>query len=164
MIDPRYTCQSAGGVAGTGTSPALAWSGIPAGATNLAIVVTDLTADGFVHWVVTGLDPTLTGIEEGVVPAGAVQGKNGFGAIGWGGPCPPNGTGEHEYLIQVYALGQDLGLTEGFDAATALPSIEAASLGTVSLVGRFASVDAASTSAATSSTIGPTVTPGPSPT
>ena len=110
VIDPRFTCQ------GTGTSPALSWSGVPAEATNLALVVTDLSADGFIHWIMVGIDPGLTGLEEGLAPTGAVQGTNSFDAIGWGGPCPPPGTGEHEYLVQLHALDQTLDVAEGFDA------------------------------------------------
>ncbi len=161
VIDPRFTCQ------GTGTSPALSWSGVPAEATNLALVVTDLSADGFIHWIMVGIDPGLTGLEEGLAPTGAVQGTNSFDAIGWGGPCPPPGTGEHEYLVQLHALDQTLDVAEGFDAQAVLPDIEAASIGTVTLVGRFSSSEAAATTSTTvgpSSTLGPVVTPGPSPT
>ncbi|HEY8094372.1 MAG TPA: YbhB/YbcL family Raf kinase inhibitor-like protein [Acidimicrobiales bacterium] len=158
IIDARYTCQNPSGTPAGGTSPALSWSGVPAEATNLALVVTDLSTNGFVHWIAVGLDPKITGIEEGAIPAGAVQGKNGFGSIGWTGPCPPAGTGEHEYLIQLYALDQDLGLEEGFAADPAIVSIEDSSIGTVSLVGRYGA------SGATNTTIGPTVTAGPSPT
>ena len=90
-IDPRYTCQNPSGSPASGISPALSWSGVPAEATNLALVVTDLSANGFVHWVAVDIDPKATGVEEGRAPAGAVQGKNGLGTIGWGGPCRPLG-------------------------------------------------------------------------
>jgi Raf kinase inhibitor-like YbhB/YbcL family protein len=168
-IEPRFTC--ANGTPGTGVSPALSWSGVPAGTNNIALVVTDLSADGFVHWVVVGIDPDITGTAEGLAPAGAIQGKNGFGAIGWGGPCPPAGSGEHEYLVQLYALSKDLGLTDGFDAQPAIDAIEAASTATVSLVGRYAGAGtpttasgAVVTAATAPTTVGPTVTNGPSPT
>ena len=132
---------------------------MPAGTNNLALVVTDLSADGFVHWIVVGIDPEITGTAEGLAPAGAIQGKNGFGAIGWGGPCPPAGSGEHEYLVQLYALDKDLGLTDGFDAQPAIDAIEAASMATVSLVGRYAaSVTAGSASTAIPSTVIPPTT------
>jgi Raf kinase inhibitor-like YbhB/YbcL family protein len=139
-IDVRFTCDSVDGVSGEGLSPALSWSGVPAEATNLAVVVTDLSADGFVHWVVTGIDPGVTGLGEGEAPAGGIQGTNGFGEAGWGGPCPPLGTGEHEYLVQLHALDRDLGLAPGFEGDEAIPDIEAASIATVSLVGRYSPV------------------------
>jgi Raf kinase inhibitor-like YbhB/YbcL family protein len=159
VIDPRYTCEATGGTPGTGASPALSWSGVPADANNVALVVTDLTANGFVHWAMVGVAPTVTSLPEGVAAQYAVQGKNGFGKLGWGGPCPPAGSGEHEYLIQVYALDRDLGLAPGFDAATAQQQIEDASIAAVSLVGRFGAGGTGS-----DSTPGPTVTAGPSPT
>jgi Raf kinase inhibitor-like YbhB/YbcL family protein len=139
-IDVRFTCDSGGGVSGEGLSPALSWSGVPAEATDLAVVVTDLSADGFVHWVVTGIDPGVTGLGEGEAPAGGIQGTNGFGEVGWGGPCPPPGTGEHEYLVQLHALDRDLGLAPGFEGEEAIPDIEAASIATVSVVGRYSPV------------------------
>ena len=74
--------------------------------------------------------------------------------------------------MQLYALDQGLGLTEGFEADPAIESIETASIATVSLVGRYgASVTAGSASTTIPSTgitpttiPGPTVTNGPSPT
>jgi Raf kinase inhibitor-like YbhB/YbcL family protein len=153
-IDVRFTCDSAGGASGEGLSPALSWSGIPVEATNLAVVVTDLSADGFVHWVVTGIDPGVTGLGEGEAPAGGIQGTNGFGEVGWGGPCPPPGTGEHEYLVQLHALDRDLGFAPGFDGEEAIPDIEAASIATVSVVGRYSAAPRAA--AATSTTLRPT--------
>jgi Raf kinase inhibitor-like YbhB/YbcL family protein len=149
-IDVRFTCDSAGGVSGEGLSPALSWSGVPLEATNLAVVVTDLSADGFVHWVVTGIDPGVTGLGEGEAPAGGIQGANGFGEVGWGGPCPPVGTGEHEYLVQLHALDRDLGLAPGFDGEEAIPDIEAASIATVSVVGRYTAAARAAGSSTTS--------------
>jgi Raf kinase inhibitor-like YbhB/YbcL family protein len=163
-IDPKYTCEQTGGTPGTGASPALSWSGVPAETDNLALLVTDLSANGFVHWAMVGLDPTLTSLPEGLADTVAVQGTNGFGKKGWSGPCPPAGSGEHEYLVQVYALDQDLGLTPGFDATDAIPQIESASIAAVSLVGRFtANADATSTTASTATSVGATVTHGPSP-
>jgi Raf kinase inhibitor-like YbhB/YbcL family protein len=170
-IDPKYTCKAPGAKPGGGVSPALEWSGVPADATSLAIVVTDLTANGFVHWAVVGIDPTTTGVAEGQPPSGAIEGRNGFGSVGWGGPCPPAGSGEHEYLFQLYAQNRDLGLAQGFNPKPVLDEIEGASTAAVSLVGRFGGTASGATSttpgpppSATAGGIGPVVTPGPSPT
>jgi len=32
------------------------------------------------------------------------QGQNGYLETGWGGPCPPQGHGEHRYDFTLYAL------------------------------------------------------------
>src|SRR4051794_17645913 len=47
-IPTRYTCSS------RGKSPPLAWSGVPSGAKELALVVFDPDAGGggFTHWVI----------------------------------------------------------------------------------------------------------------
>ena len=61
-------------------------------------------AGGFVHWVVTGIDPFVQGIGEGGVPENAVEGPNGAGTVGWIGPCPPAGSGTHTYEVALLAL------------------------------------------------------------
>jgi phosphatidylethanolamine-binding protein (PEBP) family uncharacterized protein len=43
------------------------------------------------------------------VPAGAVQGQNGFGRAGYGGPCPPRGAPAHHYVITVSAISATAG-------------------------------------------------------
>ncbi|MEY3618859.1 MAG: hypothetical protein RL726_1557, partial [Actinomycetota bacterium] len=35
---------------------------------------------GRTHWIVTGIDPSVTGLESGVLPAGAVEANNAFGS------------------------------------------------------------------------------------
>ena len=53
---------------GGNRSPGLRWSSVPDGTVELALVMHDPDApmtDGFTHWVVTGIDPGATGIEEG---------------------------------------------------------------------------------------------------
>jgi len=176
-IPALYTCIPSGGKAGTGVSPGLEWTGVPAGTNNLALVVTDLSADGFVHWAVVGIPPTATGVAQGQAPAGGVAGRNGFGTVGYGGPCPPPGAAAHEYLFQLFALNRGLGYKAGFDAKSQLAAIETASSSAVSLVGRFGRPAAAAAgttvkpavtvTTAASRTPTPTqvtVKPGPSPT
>jgi len=41
------------------------------------------------------------------MPAGAVELKNSFGDAGYGGPQPPKGSGEHPYVVTLYALNVD---------------------------------------------------------
>ena len=88
---------------GAGTPPALAWTGVPAAARSLALVVDDPDAPGgtYVHWVVYGLQPN-DGTLAGPAPAGAHEAKNSGGGDGWTPPCPPSGT--HRYRFTVYAL------------------------------------------------------------
>jgi Raf kinase inhibitor-like YbhB/YbcL family protein len=116
-VPDRYTCK------GMDASPDLAWTNVPTGTVELALVMDDPDADGFVHWVIAGLDPTTTGISEDGVPVGAVEARNGFGDEGWAGPCPPDGTGVHHYRFQLVALGNPLDLDPqlgGTEAAEAV--------------------------------------------
>jgi Raf kinase inhibitor-like YbhB/YbcL family protein len=99
-----HTCD------GADVSPPLAWASTPPAA-ELAVVVRDPDADGFVHWVVTGIDPLVQGLGEGGVPEGAIEHPNDFGQAGWRGPCPPDGE-THTYEVAVYALPEPLVLSE----------------------------------------------------
>jgi Raf kinase inhibitor-like YbhB/YbcL family protein len=97
-IPDQLTCR------GAGVSPELSWTGTPEDAVALAIVARDRDAGGFVHWIVTGIEPSLQGFGEGGLPETAVEGPNSAGGLGWTGPCPPDGTGIHTYEIQLLAL------------------------------------------------------------
>jgi Raf kinase inhibitor-like YbhB/YbcL family protein len=97
-IPKRYTCD------GENVSPPLAWSGVPAAARRLVLVVDDPDAPGglFTHWIVFNLPPSTADLPGGVKPAGISQGLNDFGKPGYGGPCPPNG--RHRYVFHLFAL------------------------------------------------------------
>jgi Raf kinase inhibitor-like YbhB/YbcL family protein len=97
-IPERLTCT------GEAVSPDLSWTDMPPDAESLALVVRDRNAAGFVHWVVTGIDPFVQGIGEGGVPEGAVEGRNSAGTTGWLAPCPPAGSGTHTYEVVLLAL------------------------------------------------------------
>lgn len=115
-------------------SPALEWTGVPEGAVSLGILVTDLDAEGFVHWAVWGIDPTVTSLAEGELPPNAREGINDFGERGWGGPQPP-GDGPHQYLFEVIASNAELDLVDGTPGRQAVAVLRAAALETASLFG-----------------------------
>ncbi len=116
-IPAKFTCQ------GENVSPQLDWSGVPAGTRSLALVVSDPDAPGgtFIHWVLYNLPPQTAGLPESVpaserLSGGAAQGRNDFGRIGYGGPCPPPGK-PHRYIFTLYALDIDPDLPAGLNAA-----------------------------------------------
>jgi hypothetical protein len=111
-IPAVHTCE------GADTSPALAWSGVPARAKSLALIVDDPDAPDpkaprmtWVHWVLYDIPPTAAGLAEGAarggLPAGTREGTNNWKRTGYGGPCPP--IGRHRYFHKLYALDQALG-------------------------------------------------------
>jgi Raf kinase inhibitor-like YbhB/YbcL family protein len=106
-VPVRFTCD------GDGVSPPLDWSDVPEGTAELRLSVTDPDAPRgtFTHWLVTGIDPTSSGVDEGAVPTGGRNGRNDFGDAAYGGPCPPPGR-PHRYVFTIEALdatGQVLG-------------------------------------------------------
>jgi Raf kinase inhibitor-like YbhB/YbcL family protein len=130
-IPREYTCQ------GTDISPALAWTGTPAGTAELVLVVDDPDAGGFVHWIVL-VDVAVASLPRAISPTSRslVQGENGFGDVGWGGPCPPSGT--HHYRFTLTALGQASGLTGNPTIAQVRSALsKAAALGTTVLTGTY---------------------------
>ena len=102
-----YTCD------GSDISPPLTWSGIPAGAKSLALIVDDPDAPDpaapkmtWVHWVLYNLPTGSSGLAEDVAPSalppGTREGLNDWKRTDYGGPCPPIGT--HRYFHKLYAL------------------------------------------------------------
>lgn len=88
---------------GGNQTPQVTVSGVPEGATELAIIVHDPDAPlphGFTHWVLYGV-PAVDG--EVDVEA-ARSAPNGTTQTGWFGPQPPAGHGTHHYYFWVYAL------------------------------------------------------------
>ncbi len=107
VIPARHTCD------GVNTSPSLTWTGVPAGAKSLALVVDDPDAPDpaapkmtWIHWVLYNIPFNASGLKEGIavkdLPAGTLQGINDWNRTGYGGPCPP--VGKHRYFFKLYAL------------------------------------------------------------
>jgi Raf kinase inhibitor-like YbhB/YbcL family protein len=96
---------------GQDLSPPLTWSGVPADALSLALIVDDPDAPSgsWTHWIVTDLPPTMTGLREGATGSGGHVGLNDWKRAGWNGPAPPRG--RHRYVFKLYAVNRELGLT-----------------------------------------------------
>jgi len=103
----QLTCE------GKDVSPALEWSGVPAAAKSLVLIVDDPDAPDpkapkmtWVHWVLYNLPPQTTELPEAVAPSalppGAREGLNDWKRTGYGGPCPP--IGRHRYFHKLFAL------------------------------------------------------------
>ena len=102
------------GCKGGDVSPALHWSGAPAGTESFAVTIYDPdapTGSGWWHWAVFNIPATVTSLpanagaaDSHTLPAGAVQARTDFGFSNYGGPCPPVGDAPHHYQVTVYAL------------------------------------------------------------
>lgn len=109
----KYTCD------GDDISPQIKISGINMeNAESMAVIMEDPDANGFTHWVIWNVEPANT-IPSGIpkqgevsTPISAVQGKNSFGNIGYGGPCPPEGE-EHTYTVEIFVVKKELDLSSG---------------------------------------------------
>ncbi len=137
-IPTKHTCE------GADVSPALSWSGAPAGTKSFALIVDDPDAPDprapkmtWVHWVVYDIPPGTAALPEGAdLPAGARDGRNDWKATGYRGPCPP--IGRHRYFHKLYALDTllpDLGQP---DKATLERAMQGHVLAEAKLMGTYA--------------------------
>ncbi|MBK1692115.1 YbhB/YbcL family Raf kinase inhibitor-like protein [Ectothiorhodospira mobilis] len=128
---------------GEDVSPALAWSGAPAGTRSFAVICHDPDAPlvsprgtyGFVHWVLYNIPATVQELPEGVQDYTA--GGTDFGRTGYGGPMPPQGHGTHRYYFWVLALEREPDLPEGLGLWELLAQVEPAILGMNRLTGLY---------------------------
>ncbi len=123
---------------GRDVSPELSWSDPPAGTTALVLFVDDPDGHDWVHWSVLDIAASTTHLPSGVPPTAATpqQGRNDFGKVGYGGPCPPSGT--HHYRFTLTALAAPLGLADHPDGRAVRQALAGAQvLGAVTLTGTF---------------------------
>ena len=136
-IPTRFTCD------GDDVSPALSWSDVPDGTQSLALIMDDPDAPRgvFTHWVLFNLPAGARSLPEGVAKterpeSGGFQGRNDFGDIGYGGPCPPPG-GPHRYRFFLYALDGLIDLGAGASKQQVLDAVEGHVLAEAQLVGSY---------------------------
>ena len=130
------------GCSGGNVSPELEWSNPPAGTKSFALMVHDPdapTGSGWWHWVVYNIPADAKEIPAGgPLPQGAVEGKTDFGKPGWGGPCPPPGSGNHHYQFTLFALKVDkLDIPADATAAFVGYNVNANAIGKAKLTGLY---------------------------
>ena len=116
LIDKKYEFNGFG-CSGINKSPALQWSGAPAGTKSFAVTVYDPdapTGSGWWHWSVINLPADVTSLKADAGAAGGANLPNGashvridYGVAAWGGMCPPPGDKPHRYIFTVHALKTD---------------------------------------------------------
>jgi len=126
---------------GADVNPPLSIAGVPEDAVSLALVVDDPDARDpagkvWVHWLVWNLAPDRDSIPEHWDAEEAAEGTNDFGEVGYGGPSPPDG--EHTYRFKLYALDEELGVTQGATKGELGAAMEGSVLAQTQLTGTHA--------------------------
>jgi len=136
-IPPKYTGD------GRDISVPLKWADTPPDTQSFALICEDPDAPRgtWTHWVLYNLPAQARELPEGV-PAektlsdGAMQGKNDFGNVGYGGPAPPRGH-PHRYFFKLYALDRKLDLRPGTTLSELLSAMAGHVLAESHLVGSY---------------------------
>lgn len=142
-IPRQFTCE------GEDKAPALLWYGYPQSTRSFALVVDDPDAPDpkapkrtHTHAVVYNIPNDVHELPEGFsLPEGATFGKNDWGKLAYGGPCPPVGT--HRYFFKLYALSDPLDLPEGASKGEVEAAMQGKILACAELVGLYAKERAA---------------------
>src|SRR5215471_242183 len=136
-IPKEYSCD------GSDTSVPLKWQGAPQATQSFALIADDPDAPRgtWVHWVLYDLPVAVHELPAGMgqdptLQNGAKQGKNDFGKIGYGGPCPPSGPA-HRYYFKLYALDQMTSLRPQATKQQLLDAIKGHVLGQAELMGTY---------------------------
>ncbi len=142
-FEPNGTMPKTHTCDGPDVSPPLAWNDPPAGTQSFALIMDDPDAPAgtWVHWVLFNLPAAARALPENVpkierLANGALQGRNDFRRIGYGGPCPPKGPA-HRYFFKLYALDTRLALQAGATKAEMERAMAGHILAQGQLVGRY---------------------------
>ena len=160
-IPRQYSCER------DDISPPIDWSGVPAGAVSLALLVDSNQAAReevpdllWAHWMLWNIPPDATGVPEDVPKTAAVpsigpnagQGVNDDQNIGWSGPCRPSlgigwtqyqnlpqrqSTAVGKYYFRLYALDTEIQLGSDATRNDLLRAIDGHVLAGGELVGEF---------------------------
>jgi Raf kinase inhibitor-like YbhB/YbcL family protein len=135
MMPSKYTCD------GVNVSPALSWINPPAKTQAYILIMDDPDAPGATwdHWLLYNIPAALEEIKEGEsdgnLAEGVKKGKNSWGKVGYGGPCPPQGT--HRYFFKLYALDQKLNSPWGATKDELEKAMKGHILGQATLMGKY---------------------------
>jgi Raf kinase inhibitor-like YbhB/YbcL family protein len=140
-IPIQYVMPGAGG---KNISVPLSWKNAPSGTKSFALTLVDVhpIAQNWVHWLVINIPADVTALEEGAssktMPTGSIELKNSFGDIGYEGPQPPKGTGDHSYVFTLYALSvEKLALGANTSLSAFKRAIEGKVLGWATMTGKY---------------------------
>lgn len=132
FIPSEYTCD------GNDISPPLSWQGELANTKSFVLIMDDPDAPmgNWVHWLVFNISETTHELPENLLSPndGAQFGKNSWGKVAYGGPCPPDRT--HRYFFKLYALDTKLKLLNPTKQQLE-SAMQGHILGTATLMGKY---------------------------
>lgn len=131
-IPSKYTCD------GNNISPPLSWKESPANTKSFVLIVDDPDAPNGVwdHWIIFNIPSETTELTENAsLPKDALYGKNSWGKLAYGSPCPPSG--EHRYIFKLYALDTLLNLPSGATKSEIEAAMKNHILATTKLITRY---------------------------
>jgi Raf kinase inhibitor-like YbhB/YbcL family protein len=137
-IPVKYSCK------GKNISPTLAWNEPPIGTQSFALILDDPDAPmgTWVHWVLFNIPANTRSLQEDLSipgknadPNAMYIGKNSWGDLRYGGPCPPSGT--HRYYFKLYALDTTISLLPGASKEQVLKEMQGHVLAQAELMGTF---------------------------
>jgi len=125
QIPVKFSQAAPGAAPGEGTSPAMSWSGVPAGTQSFFLHMHDMdvtrnkTTEDQAHWVLWNIPSGTTSLPEGVpkgsqLPDGSFQ-ISATGAM-YRGPGAPATGPVHHYVFELYALDTKLDVKPSGDA------------------------------------------------
>lgn len=129
---------------GKNLSLPLSWKNVPPGTKSFALSMVDPhpVAQNWVHWLVINIPADTASLPEGAsrkkMPPGATELRNSFGEMGYGGPQPPKGSGEHPYVITLYALNvEKVELGANTSLAAFKKMVEGKEIQSASITGKY---------------------------
>ena len=135
-IPAKFSCG------GENVSPTLEWTDPPEGTQSFALILDDPDAPGgvWVHWVLFNIPADARSLPENVpgyptLEDGSMHGKNGWGKMEYGSPCPPSGT--HRYVFKLFALDIVLDVEPGLTDIELTDMMEGHILAEAELMGTF---------------------------
>lgn len=143
-IPARYTAD------GEGLSPPLQWTGVPAAAASVLLIVEDAdspTPQPLVHAIAVDLPPGDGALAEGALQSagnqgqGVHEGRNSMLGAGWLPPDPPPGHGSHRYAFQLFALGPGAPFSGKPGRDEVLDAVRERGLASGCLIGTYARPD-----------------------
>jgi len=132
---------------GVDHSPKIEWTNPPSEAKEFALICDDPdapSAEPWVHWVLYKIPSGTNVLPEGLPrdpslsePRGALQGKNSWGTVGYRGPLPPQGHGQHRYFFKLYVLDAPLNVKPGLDKKALLAAMKGHVVAETGIIGTY---------------------------